>query len=230
MLQTTTDNRAPIRWQAGWDQVDTVLLDMDGTLLDKHFDDYFWEQYVPEVYARDNGLGLAEARRELLSRYKSREGTLAWTDLDFWSEELGLDIPALKMKVDHLIQVHPYVVEFLQYCRRIGKRVHLVTNAHSKTLAIKMGKTAIGGHFDRIVCSQEIGFAKEEREFWGRLEELLGFERQRTLLADDTEPVLDAAARFGLGHLLFVARPSSQTPVRYSSLYPSIVYFKELIV
>ncbi len=28
-----------------------VLLDMDGTLLDKYFDDYFWEHLLPEKYA-----------------------------------------------------------------------------------------------------------------------------------------------------------------------------------
>jgi len=29
-----------------------VLLDMDGTLLDKYFDDYFWEHLLPERYEK----------------------------------------------------------------------------------------------------------------------------------------------------------------------------------
>ena len=154
-------NNSPIRWQARWETVDTVLLDMDGTLLDKHFDDYFWEHYVPEIFAEKNDLTPLEARKELLARYKSIEGTLAWTDLDYWSEKLGLDIPALKLKINHLIQVHPYVIDFLQYCRSLGKEVHLVTNAHSKTLDIKLRKTDIGGYFDRVICSEEVGLPKE---------------------------------------------------------------------
>ena len=222
-------NAAPIRWQPDWSTIDTVLLDMDGTLLDKHFDDYFWESYVPEIYAREHGFGKEEARERLLASYKKMEGTLEWTDLDYWSRELGLDIPALKMQVDHLIQVHPYVVDFLKYCRRTGKKVHLVTNAHGKTLAIKMRRTAIGGYFDRIVCAAEVGMAKEEIVFWLRLEEMLGFDRQRTLLADDNENVLHSARRYGMAVLLFVARPSSRGPVKYSAVFPSILYFKELI-
>ena len=223
-------NIGPIRWEPVWDKIDTILLDMDGTLLDKHFDDYFWEHYVPEIFAGKNDLTPLEARKELLARYKSIEGTLAWTDLDYWSEKLDLDIPALKLKINHLIQVHPFVVDFLQYCVNLEKKVHLVTNAHSKTLDIKMRKTDIGSYFDRIISSQDIGLPKENPEFWERLESLLGFDKQRTLLADDNENVLQAAQTYGMGVLIFVARPSSRAEILYSEKFPSIVYFKELIV
>lgn len=229
-MQIEKNKTAPIVWEPDWQAVDTVLLDMDGTLLDKHFDDYFWEHYVPEVYAAKNGVDLSAARGELLSCYKKIEGTLEWTDLDYWSRELDLDIPALKMKIDHLIDVHPYAIDFLKFCRRIGKAVHLVTNAHSKTLEIKMRKTAIGKYFDRIVCAEEVGCAKEEPGFWERLEGMLGFDRQRTMLADDTEKVLVSARAYGMGVLIYVARPSSKSPVQYSTSFPSIVYFKELIM
>jgi putative hydrolase of the HAD superfamily len=229
-MKNNEKNIGPIRWQPIWDRIDTILLDMDGTLLDKHFDDYFWEHYVPEIFAGKNDLTPLEARKELLARYKSIEGTLAWTDLDYWSEKLYLDIPALKLKINHLIQVHPYVVDFLQYCVNLGKKVHLVTNAHSKTLDIKMRKTEIGSYFDHIICSQDIGLPKEEPEFWERLESLLGFDKQRTLLADDNENVLKAAQTYGMGVQIFVARPSSRAEIFYSEKFPSIVYFKELIV
>lgn len=212
-----------------WSRIDTVLLDMDGTLLDRYFDDYFWHHYVPEVFGRENGIEISLARNILRQRYDARKGTLEWTDLDFWSQELQLDIPALKLKVDYLISVHPYVIDFLRFCRRIGKKVHLVTNAHSKTLAIKMQKTALGGHFDQIVCSLELGTAKEDPAFWPRLQVMLAFDPARTLLADDTEAVLVAAREYGLGHLIYVARPSSREPIKYSSCFPSIVYFNELI-
>lgn len=213
-----------------WSQIDTILLDMDGTLLDKYFDDHFWEEYVPKIFAEVHGLSEQEARKELLKRYQSVENTLQWCDLDYWSEQLGLDIPELKCKVDHLIQVHPYVIDFLEYTKRINKDVHLVTNAHSKTLDIKLRKTVLGSHFDRIVCAEEIGYAKEQPEFWEKLESHLGFEKNRTLLADDTAKVLHSANQYGMGFLIFVARPSSRIPVKFSPDYPSITYFNELIL
>ena len=212
-----------------WSAIDTILLDMDGTLLDKYFDDYFWEEYVPRIFAEQNRMSPEQARKELLKRYQAVESTLQWTDLDYWSEQLGLDIPELKCKVDHLIQVHPFVIDFLQFVRKSGKKVHLVTNAHSKTLEIKIRKTAIGPWFDRIVCAEEVGEAKEHPAFWDKLEGILNYDRKRTLLADDTAKVLRSAKAYQMGFLIFVARPSSRLPVRYSPEFPSIVTFDELI-
>lgn len=215
--------------QFSWNDIDTVLLDMDGTLLDKHFDDYFWEQYVPEHYSLLHDMPVEQARKELLSRYQAVEDTLDWADLNYWSHELGLDIPELKMRINHLIGVHPYVVEFLEFCLTQRKKLYLITNAHSGTLSLKLEQTSIGPWFDRVVCAEEVGLAKEQKKFWQRLERMLGFDKKRTLLADDTEKVLIAAEAYGLQHLIYVARPSSRKQVRYSSTYSSIEYFKELI-
>jgi putative hydrolase of the HAD superfamily len=226
LTSSQSEKKAP---RLNWETIDTVLLDMDGTLLDKHFDDYFWEQYVPEHYSLIHDIPVEQARAELLARYKSVENTLDWTDLNYWSRELGLDIPELKMRVNHLIGVHPYVIEFLEFCLSRRKKLYLITNAHSATLSIKLDKTAIGPWFDKIICAEEIGLAKEVPKFWHRLAETLSFDPAHALLADDTEKVLDAAARYGLAHLIFVARPSSRHPVRYSEKYPSIEFFKELI-
>ena len=212
-----------------WDAIDTVMLDMDGTLLDKHFDDYFWEVYVPEHYSLAHDISIEEAKEELLQRYQQVESTLAWADLEHWSHELGLDLPELKLRVNHLIGVHPYVIEFLEFCLKAKKKLYLITNAHSKTLSIKLNKTAIGSWFDRVICAEEIGFAKEEEQFWHELEKTLEFDPARSLLADDTEKVLNTAAGYGIGFLIYVARSSSRQSVRYSEKYPSIDYFKELI-
>src|SRR4030042_5324103 len=107
-----------------------VLLDMDGTLLDRYFDDYFWEHLVPEKYAEKNNITFGKAKEELMVKYKVHEGTLNWTDLDFWSKELDIDIPALKEQIKHLIEVHPHVEDFLKMVKRQKKKLFLVTNAH----------------------------------------------------------------------------------------------------
>ena len=212
-----------------WAEIDTVLLDMDGTLLDRHFDDYFWHCYVPENYALAHDLEIEEARRQLRGKYDRQEGTLAWTNLDYWSEVLGLDIPELKRRVDALVMVHPHVIDFMVFCRDHGKDVCLVTNAHRKTLEIKMAKASLLSYCNRVICAEEIGVAKEEAEFWPRLQQRLGYDKGRTMLADDTERVLDAASLHGLALLIHIARASSRSPLRFSRKYPSIIYFKELL-
>ncbi len=211
-----------------WDRIETVLLDMDGTLLDLHFDDYFWLEYVPEQFAEARGLSREEAIRQLTERYRKEEGTLNWTDLDFWSGELSLDIPKLKTEVDHLIQLHPYVENFLRFLRKEEKKCYLVTNAHGKTLNLKMQKTRLHPFFRDIISAHDLGIPKEEPRFWKILKERIGFDRMKTLLVEDSEVNLLSARNAGIRYLLFVAKPSTKGPVRRSSLFPSIVYFNEI--
>ena len=212
-----------------WTDIDTIFLDMDGTLLDKHFDDYFWEQYVPEHFSLLHDIPIEEAKARLLAKYRSVKETLNWADLHYWTRELGLDMLELKLRINHLIGVHPYVIEFLEHCLTARKKLYLITNAHAGSLAIKLDKSALAPWFDRIICAGEVGLAKEVPDFWQRLETILPYDRNRTLLVDDTEKVLFSAKEYGIRHLLFVARPSSRQRVAYSCHFPSIEFFRELL-
>jgi putative hydrolase of the HAD superfamily len=212
-----------------WRHIDTVLLDMDGTLLDRHFDDHFWLEHVPRTFARTHQLPLEETKRSLYALFRSQERTLNWTDLDYWSERLGLDIPLLKQEVDHLIAIHPFVVEFLLFLRQHGKSVWLVTNAHSKTLTLKMSKTRLGPYFDGIVSAHDIGLPKEDVRFWPALQRLVTYDPERTMLGEDSETNLATAREYGIRFLVFVSRASSTLPALPSAEHLSIQYFKQLI-
>ncbi len=212
-----------------WNDIDTVLLDMDGTLLDRHFDDHFWLEHVPQTYARKHTLSVQEAKDILIPLFHSQEKTLNWTDLDYWSDRLGLDIPLLKQEVDHLIAVHPGVVEFLLFLKQHEKRIYLVTNAHSKTLELKMRKTRVGQYFTDIISAHELGLPKEEPAFWGKLRERIPYDPARTLLGEDSETNLSTAAAYNIGYLIYVSRFSSTVTPVPSSRFTSIHYFSQLI-
>lgn len=212
-----------------WSSVNKVFLDLDGTLLDKYFDDYFWEEYVPVIYSKANNVSHANARQKLLSTYKRVESTLQWTDLDYWSEQLELDIPQLKKDISHLVKMRPSVIEFLEYMQNLGKDIYLVTNAHPTTLSIKMECVDLTPFFLRKICSKDVGAAKEQPEFWHRLQDLLPFDRETTLFIDDTANVLDSAHGYGLTKLVHIAKPSSRLPSQYSEDYLSIDHFHELM-
>jgi putative hydrolase of the HAD superfamily len=212
-----------------WNEIDTVLLDMDGTLLDRHFDDHFWLEHVPATYAAKRGITVGEAKEFLYPLFRSQEKTLNWTDLDYWSERLHLDIPLLKQEVDHLIAVHPFVIEFLLFLRQHGKRSYLVTNAHSKTLELKMKKTRIGSYFTGIISAHELGLPKEETAFWGKLQERIHFNPASTLLGEDSETNLATAAEFGIKYLLYVSRYSSRISPAASPHFTSIHYFNQIV-
>lgn len=210
-------------------EIDFVLLDMDGTLLDKYFDDFFWEHLVPERYAEKHNISFGKAKEVLMHKYKAHEGTLNWTDLDFWSMELDLDIPALKEQIRHLIEVHPHVEDFLKEMRRHRKKVFLVTNAHYKSIDLKFRKTLIGRYFDSVLSSFDAGYPKESLEFWKTAEKRLGFVKSATLFIDDTEKILRTAKKYGIRHILYKARSNSKAKPGRSNEFMHITDFNELL-
>ncbi|MGE5467102.1 MAG: GMP/IMP nucleotidase [Ignavibacteria bacterium] len=212
-----------------WNDIDSVLLDMDGTLLDLNFDNHFWQVHVPLRYAEIRGVTREAAREELMARYHARAGTLEWYSVDFWETELELDIMKLKEEVAHLIAVHPNVVAFLQAVRAAGKRVALVTNAHHKSLTLKMARTGLQAHFDFLITSHELGVEKEKTEFWDRLQTVFPFDPQRSVLVDDSLPVLDSGRAYGIRHLVSIRRPDTQKPVKDCGGYPAIDSFADLM-
>jgi len=212
-----------------WNSIDTVLLDMDGTLLDLQFDNYFWMQHLPQVYAEKHQLSQADASAELHERFSGNQGTLDWYCLDHWSAQLGLDIPALKQELQHMVSLRPHVNEFLSRLHASHRDLVMVTNAHRKTLEIKMGQVDITGWFDRVVVSHDLAAPKEQQLFWQRLQELHPFDPQRTLLIDDTEQVLDSARDYGIAHLLTLLQPDSSRQKRIDTRFPGIHHFDEIM-
>jgi putative hydrolase of the HAD superfamily len=205
-----------------WQQIDTVLVDMDGTLLDLAFDNFFWLELVPQHYAALHGLGVDEALGRLAARFDAAAGTLAWYCLDHWTRDLGLDIKALKRSHKHLVRFLPSAPEFLAAVRARRKRVCIVTNAHRDTLAVKAEQTGIDRLVDGVVCSHDLDAPKESAEFWRRLTLREPFDPRRTLLIEDSLSVLAAASGYGLRHTLAIRKPDSRRPARGVDDYASV--------
>ena len=212
-----------------WSTIDTIMFDMDGTLLDLHFDNYFWLQLVPKNYSRKHGVTESEALDFIKAKYAEVHGTLNWYCLDYWEDELELDIMQLKATIKHKISIRPNVEQLLEELHADGKRVLLITNAHPYSLDIKMKQTGIGDYFHEKISSHKLRLAKENHGFWESLQEVEPYEPERSLLIDDSLPVLRQARREGIRHLFGITRPDSQQPSREPSEFPHIEDFADIM-
>jgi len=212
-----------------WSHIDDVLLDMDGTLLDRHFDNFFFEEELPRRYATLHGLSCEEARNRLMAMYRSVEGELAWTDLNYWTKQVGIDVVAMHKELDHMIGFLSGAEEFLRYLRKLGKRVTIVTNAHEAGVSVKVAKTGLDRYVDRIVDAFEIGYLKMRPEYWPNCQRLLSFDPTRSLFMDDDEGCLMAAKEFGVAYLVHSAKSSSHLPPTPLPKYFSVTGFAPLM-
>jgi len=226
-MRTATETRENVL--PDWRRITHVLLDLDGTLLDKDFDDHLWQELVPLVYARENGVSIQEAKRILYKEYRKEWGTLNWNDIDHWSALFGLEIADLQRSVADRVALHTGVREFLTYVRAMGKPLHMVTNAHPKTLSTKMERIPLDAHFDEVLSAFQVGYAKEEIEFWEEAQRRLAFSPETTLLVDDNAEALRAAEEYGVVYVLHKSRASRTRPPEPHPEFPSIEYFSELM-
>jgi putative hydrolase of the HAD superfamily len=201
---------------------ETLMLDMDGTVLDLAYDNYVWKQLVPEHYAKATGISLDDARTRLYAKYHAIQGDIQWYCLDHWSERLGLDVLELHRGVNHRIGYLPRAKRFLEALRETRVRVLLVTNSHPDTLALKDEMTGLAGYFDAIYTSHQFGVAKEQQAFWHALQEEERFVTESTLFVDDNPTVLKSANTYGLDMLLEISQPDTSEPVRESSAYTGV--------
>jgi len=225
-----TDHSSPVTHHTvNWSQIDDVLLDMDGTLLDRHFDNFFFEEELPRRYASKQGLPFEDARERLMAMYRSVEGELAWTDLEYWSGRVGIDVVAMHQELQYLIGFLPGAKHFLKAVRAKGKRITVLTNAHHTGVAVKSANTGLDRYVDRIVDAFEVGYLKMRAEYWPACRKLVGFDPHRSLYLDDDENCLAAAKQYGIAAIIHSAKSSSQLPPLRSANFASIEHLPMLL-
>ena len=212
-----------------WNDIDTVLLDMDGTLLDLKYDNVLWNQHLPERFADRHGVTVADARAHLDRHFDETRHTIDHYCLDYWSRYTQLDIIALHRELTHLIRYRPHAERFLDWLDATGRRAVLVTNAHRGSLDIKDAITTLTSRLDDAVSAHDFRAPKESNEFWQRLDTRIGLNPARTLLIDDNASVLNAAERYGIRSVLTVSQPDSSRPPREGLAHAAFNTFDEIL-
>jgi HAD superfamily hydrolase (TIGR01509 family) len=212
-----------------WSHIDTVLIDMDGTLLDLGFDDRFWRERLPREVAARHRLSVDAAWARMVELFESTRGTLDWYCIDFWSRTLDVDIATLKRALRHEVAWLPRAREFLGRVRASGRRVVIVTNAHPETLAIKDSHVGLVRHVDRAISSHDLRAPKEQPDFWTSLAATEAIDSARTLFLDDSPSVLAAARDFGIRHVVGIREPVIGAPPRTLEGFTAVAGVRDLV-
>jgi len=210
-------------------QCRTLMLDMDGTILDLAYDSFIWLDLVPKEYAKKLSINLDEATVILKEHFVSLKGSLKWYCLDHWSELLGIDILLLHEKERSRIGYLLGAQEFLEVVKQSDIRVLLVSNSHRDILKLKIEETGLDQYFDGIHLSHDFKAPKESRLFWTRLSSIEEFDLSKTIFIDDTPKVLRAAKEFGIHSIFQITDPDSNQPRSIEIKYPGISGVIDLI-
>lgn len=212
-----------------WHNIDTVLLDMDGTLLDLAFDSYFWLTLVPQALSEQRAISFDDARNIIHDEYLAVQHTMSWYCFDYWSKKLDLDIYEMTSAVGYRARLREDTLPFLHALRQARCRTILLTNAHPHSLAVKIAHTGLDKHLDLLFSTHTFGYPKEDQRLWQAVQQQTGFNPMRTLFVDDSERILDAAQAFGIRYCLGVQNPDSSMPSQTFSSHPSISDYHRLI-
>ena len=215
--------------KAAFERCETLMLDMDGTILDLAFDNFLWLKHVPKRYAEEHGLEPDEAWQRLHTKFTEMSGQLEWYCIDHWSDFLKLDVAEIHRDLNERIGYLPGAEDYLGALADRDLRVIMVTNSHLEVLDIKDEVTGVKRHFDHIYSSHTFGQPKERQEFWHALREVEDFDPATTLFVDDTRRVLDSAREYGVEMLLEVSHPDTSAEPRERGNHVAIQRLGEML-
>jgi putative hydrolase of the HAD superfamily len=185
--------------------IECLLVDMDGVILDNAYDNDFWQNQIPEVIADNKGIAFDDAKRLAIQIFNYKKNTKDWYDVDYWSNMLNIDIEAQKRSEKSFSRISLYdgVIDTLSVLKNKTKMI-LITNAHRKTLNIKLEKYNLTPYFDEMVCAHELNYVKEDIQLWYMLRSKYRLDYEKTLLVEDTINNINVGLSAGISGAIYV--------------------------
>ena len=185
--------------------IECLLIDMDGVILDNAYDNDFWQNQIPEVIADSKSIAFDDAKRLAIQIFNYKKNTKDWYDVDYWSNMLNIDIEAQKRSEKSFSRISLYdgVIDTLSVLKNKTKMI-LITNAHRKTLNIKLEKYNLTPYFDEMVCAHELNYVKEDIELWYMLRSKYRLDYEKTLLVEDTINNINVGLSAGISGAIYV--------------------------
>lgn len=132
-----------------------ISFDLDGTLFKRSFADAFWLKGVPTLYAKQKGIALEVAKRELLEEYnKIGESRIEWYDPSYWFDrfELTSNWKTVLQQYRSSVEIYPDAAPVL---KNLSKDYELIisSNAKKEFIDIQLDVAALHDCFTHVFSS-----------------------------------------------------------------------------
>ena len=187
-----------------------LLFDMDGVVLDNTYDNNFWQNQIPSVLSSKKNISFDDAKRLAIQIFNYKKNSKDWYDIDYWSNMLGINIEEQKRAEESYEKIKLYdgAIECLKELKRSYQMI-LITNAHRKTLRIKLEKYDLSPYFDEMICSHELNYVKEDLQLWHILRVKFNLDYNKTVLVEDTLKNIEVGLSSGISSAIYLGNESS---------------------
>ena len=97
----------------------------------------------------------------------------------------------------------PHAHETLQYLQK-KYSLHLISNGFKESSEMKIGNTNIGGYFQHVIISENVGVNKPDRAIFEHALQLAGAKKSESLMIGDSlEADVYGALNFGIDAIYF---------------------------
>jgi putative hydrolase of the HAD superfamily len=152
-----------------------ISFDLDGTLVDRSFDDALWFSEIPKLYAKRHKLSFEEAKRQCTAAFKEvGDRSLDWYDLFYWFSRFKLGGKAQAQKASKalcpLIKPYPDAAPCLEGLKKRGFTLVLVSNASRHFLETKIGCTGLAKYFSKTFSvTSDFRKVKKSQDVYARV-------------------------------------------------------------
>jgi putative hydrolase of the HAD superfamily len=165
-------------------QIELVSFDAEGTLVTPDFSETIWHEAIPTLYARKQGLDLAEAKRRIADEYaKVGDHRLEWYDIEYWFNYLGLG--SSEPVIQSCLSKISYYPEITEVLSSLAGEYRLVVASGTPLELLRLLLQDIKPYFVRIFSSISHYRQLKSPEFYLRICEEMGVKPGQALHVGD---------------------------------------------
>ena len=172
---------------------------------------------MPAEVAKAKNVSFHDAKAEVVSMGRVLEGTLPWYELSHWEQFFNIDLIKPALEHTSLINFLPGAEKTLEILSKKDINVILLTNCDSRLLNVKSDSVPFLQYVDVCQSSTELGFIKEEKDYWDLVFKKFKIDPAASIFLDDNKSIVRMAKKCGIESAYHVLEPTSDKSVIYES-------------